>query len=170
MVEAPKTGFDHMISKIKNRPAVAPAAPPSPLVVAWERFIREKQYIKNLSPKTIQDYDSAWRAWSRWLPEDPATITTRVVEDCVFGMRAAGLSAISTNSYLRVLKVFVRWLNVRNEDGDPLSVPMTQTPRLMPRTFSRDELAALLHSATRHHDRSTYLRADADVPRYRCAG
>jgi integrase/recombinase XerD len=75
----------------------------------------------------------------------PGQINTRVIEDCVLGMRSAGLSAISTNSYLRVRKVFVRWLNVRNEDGDALPVPMIQAPRLVPRTFTRDELAALLH-------------------------
>ena len=114
-------------------------------MAAWERFIREKQYIKNLSPKTIEDYDSAWRAWGRWMPADPVAITTRVVEDCILGMRGAGLSAISTNSYLRVLKVFVRWLNIRTADGDPLPVPMLQAPRLVPRTFTRDEIQCLIH-------------------------
>jgi site-specific recombinase XerC len=79
------------------------------------------------------------------MPEDPARIDTRVIEDVILGMRSAGLSATSTNSYLRVLKVFVRWLNVRNEDGDPLPAPMVQAPRLVPRTFSRDELQCLLH-------------------------
>jgi site-specific recombinase XerD len=60
-------------------------------------------------------------------------------------MRSAGRSAISTNSYLRVLKVFVRWLNILGEDGTPLRVPTISAPRLVPRTFSRDELQCLLH-------------------------
>ena len=53
--------------------------------------------------------------------------------------------AVSTNSYLRVLKVFVRWLNVQTADGDPLPVPMLVAPRLVPRTFTRDELQCSLH-------------------------
>jgi site-specific recombinase XerD len=115
------------------------------LIAAWDRFLREKRYVKNLSPKTISDYGCAWRAWSNWLPADPTDITERTIDDCVLAMRQAGLSAISTNSYLRVLKVFVRWLNIRTADGDPLPVPMMRAPTLVPKTFTRDELACLLH-------------------------
>jgi hypothetical protein len=53
------------------------------------------------------------------VPEDPTQINERIVEDCILGMRGAGLTAISTNSYLRVLKVFVRWLKILGEDGPP---------------------------------------------------
>jgi len=66
-----------MIPKIENRPAGVPAGPvepASPLVPAWEGFMREKQYIKNPSP---QDHS---RLGFR---------LAGVVEDCVLGMRAA---------------------------------------------------------------------------------
>jgi hypothetical protein len=69
-----------MIPKIKDGADPAPAAPKTAITVAWERLIREKTYIKNLSPATIYDYGCAWNSWSRWLPADPAQFNERVVE------------------------------------------------------------------------------------------
>jgi integrase/recombinase XerD len=141
-----KEGFDQMILNIKNGEDPASAAPKTALVVAWERFIREKQYIKNLSPATIYDYGCAWKAWARWMPDDPKEITGEHVHDATMGMRVQRLSAISTNSYLRVLRAFVRWLRIPGDGRDGLlQVPMIHAPRLVPRTFTRDELLCLIH-------------------------
>jgi hypothetical protein len=126
-----------MILNIKNGKDPASAGTKTALVVAWERFIREKQYIKNLSPATIYDYGCAWKAWARWMPDDPKEITGEHVHDATMGMRVQRLSAISTNSYLRVLRAFVRWLRIPGDGRDGLlPVPMIQAPRLVPRTFT----------------------------------
>jgi integrase/recombinase XerD len=138
------TPDDPIISKPAAGAGVAPQAE-IPIVVAWKRFIQEKQFIKNLSPATIYDYGCAWNKWMRFLPDDPKAITEQDVQDAIIGMRASGLSAISTNSYLRVLKVWLRWLKIPGADGMPIRVEMQQAPRLVPRTFSRDELTVLLH-------------------------
>jgi integrase/recombinase XerD len=113
-------------------------------VAAWERFIREKQYVKNLSEKTISDYQCAWLKWCSALPGSTDQINETTIEDVVMFMRQEKLSPTSVNSYLRVLKVFVRWLGVRTADGDPLSVPMIKAPTLVPRTFTAAQQRALL--------------------------
>ncbi len=141
-----KSANDRMISKSPGR-AGTPSTGETPLVTTWKKFIREKQFIKNLSPATIYDYGCAWNKWNRWLPDDPAEITgaagEEYVRDCIMGMRASGLSAVSTNSYLRVLKVFLHWLKVVGADGMPIKVQMLQAPRQDPRTFTPAEQSAL---------------------------
>lgn len=117
---------------------------PTPCPAAWQRFIREKRYVKNLSPKTISDYECARNAWANVLPASTAQINEATIERAVVAMREDGLSPTSTNSYLRVLKAFVRWLNIRNAAGDPLPVPMIVAPRLVPRTFTASQQRALL--------------------------
>src|ERR1700730_13740014 len=105
----------HAPSHRSNRPS-------QPCSVAWTKFIREKQYVTNLSPKTIVDYQCAWKAWCSAMPGTTDQICASTVDDAVVLMRVEKLSPTSVNSYLRVLKVFVRWLGVRTADGDPLPV------------------------------------------------
>jgi len=78
------------------------------------------------------------------MPDDPKQITEEHVRDATMGMRVQRLTPTSVNSYLRVLKAWLRWMKIPGADGVPIPVPFLQAPRLVPRTFTAAQQRALL--------------------------
>jgi integrase/recombinase XerD len=94
-----------------------------------EQFIRERQYLKNVSPKTIE-----WHQQSlKWLgSEEP---TKQQLKDCVIHMRDAGLQASSVNCRLRSINAYLAWL------GSELRVPKLKEEEFLPETFSAVDIS-----------------------------
>lgn len=114
----------------------------------WDRFLKDKKYSRNVSDATYTAYKCAWNAWHRFLPEDPAKITGDTILDVKIGLQQVGLAPISVNTYLRVLRTFVRWLNVKGADGHPLPVKYIIQPKILPPTYTQEQLEALLRAPT----------------------
>jgi integrase/recombinase XerD len=68
-----------------------------------EEFIRERRYLKAVSPKTEMWYRHSFKAFEG-ATESLESAKTRVVE-----LRQRGVSAVSVNTYLRCLNAFWRW-------------------------------------------------------------
>jgi len=75
------------------------------MLLNFDRFIRERKYVSNVSPRTLE-----WYAWAfRWLPNDhPSQDDLR---DAVIAMREKGLKPSAVNSYIRVFNAFCHWLH-----------------------------------------------------------
>ena len=73
----------------------------------WEEFIRDRKILRGCSPDTIRFYGCVRTAWLPILPiPTKASMLTRLEE-----LLASKVSPISVNSYLRGLRVYVRWLH-----------------------------------------------------------
>jgi integrase len=98
----------------------------------FEQFIKERIYLKNVSPRTVEWYRESFK----WLSRFP--LTEDGMKEFVIGMRQAGLQPISCNSRIRVANAYLRWL------GSPLKVSrLKETERVLP-TFRPDQVARLL--------------------------
>lgn len=71
----------------------------------FERFIRERQYLSNVTPATIQWYTHAFK----WLDTD--TPSQEDMKAAVLKMREKGLKATGCNSAIRALNSYVHWAN-----------------------------------------------------------
>ena len=70
----------------------------------FEQFIKERRYLCNVSERTIEWYEQAFK----WLPnENP---TEAELKQAVITMREDGLSARSINSYRTALNASLHWL------------------------------------------------------------
>ena len=70
---------------------------------SFDDFIRERRYLHNVSPKTIEWYRQSFK----WLGQFP--LTEDGVKQFVIAMREAGLKAISCNNRIRVANAYFRW-------------------------------------------------------------
>jgi site-specific recombinase XerD len=66
-------------------------------------FITERQYLKNVTPKTLAWYRDAFKAFDGALDSEVA-LKRRIVE-----LRSRGISAISVNSWVRCINAFLAW-------------------------------------------------------------
>jgi hypothetical protein len=68
-------------------------------------FIRERQYLKAVSPKTI-----IWSACS-FTAFDGALESKEAVRQRIVELRQREVSPITINSYLRCINAYFRWLH-----------------------------------------------------------
>jgi integrase/recombinase XerD len=95
----------------------------------FEQFIRERQYLHNVSPRTIQWYGEAFK-WLRIPEPDEATL-----KDCIVRMREKGLKARSCNSYICAINSYLNWT------GSALRVPKLKDEQRVLPTFSKEDIA-----------------------------
>jgi integrase/recombinase XerD len=88
------------------------------LQALFDRFLRERVYVNNITPATREWYECAWTAFSPTLAERPATapvITKADLQRFVIALRELGVKPVSCNTWLRALNAFCRWLHEQSE-------------------------------------------------------
>lgn len=66
----------------------------------FSEFVRERKFLKNVTPRTLSWYAQSWKSWQKH-GGDPKTY--------VINLREAGVSAISVNTYARALNAYFNW-------------------------------------------------------------
>jgi integrase/recombinase XerD len=119
----------------------------------FEQFIKERQYITNVSPRTIEWYKESFQ-WLRI--EQP---TKDDLTDFVMRMRNAGLKATSCNNRIRAVNGYLHWLTFGTEKKcgpgcDHLKVPKLKEPELILPTFTVDQIRLI----KQYHPRTDFER------------
>ncbi len=108
----------------------------------FARFIRERQYVKNVSVRTLEWYACAlgWLACEHPTNED--------LRDAVIKMREAGLKSTSVNSYIRVFNAYCHWLTSPDTKCYPgckhPHIKAQAEPKQVMPTYSNIQVYALL--------------------------
>jgi integrase/recombinase XerD len=101
-------------------------------MVGFSQFIRERQYLTNVSPATLEWYKHSFK-WLR--TESPAQDE---LNDAVMRMREKGLKATGCNSAIRAINAYLKWA------GSPLKIPQLKEPQLILPTFSASQVSLLV--------------------------
>jgi integrase/recombinase XerD len=99
----------------------------------FEQFIRERQYLHNVTPATVDWY----RDSLRWLPvESPSQEDLKAV---VMRMRETGRKATGCNCTMRAINAYLKW------SGSPLKAPPLKEPQVILPTFTASQVARLVN-------------------------
>lgn len=109
----------------------------------YAHFVKERKYLRNVSPSTISAYEWAWRAFSPVLSRRERIIKAEVLQR-ISELREAGLTAVSVNTYLRSLNAFLRWLHEEGRSDQPLSIPRLKEEQKVLSVFSGAQIARLI--------------------------
>jgi len=99
---------------------------------AVSRFIRERQYLHNVSPRTIEWYQHCLR----WLPNESPTQDE--LNATVLRMREKGLKPSGCNCVIRAINIYLKW------SGSPLKVRSLKEPKLVLPTFTEAQVKLLV--------------------------
>jgi integrase/recombinase XerD len=117
----------------------------SSLSLLFERFVRERAYLKNVTPKTIIWYETAFLAFERTVHlETPTELNRQTLNDFVVGLRHRGLAAVSCNTYVKALNAFLAWLHAEGETAERFVIPLLRTEKCVVVVLSTDDLRRLL--------------------------
>ena len=98
----------------------------------FEQFIRERQYLHNVTPATV-----SWHTHNlKWLPSESPTEDE--LKQVVLRMREKGLRATGCNSAIRSINAYLKWA------GSPFKIPQMKEPQLILPTYSASQIQLLL--------------------------
>lgn len=76
----------------------------------FEQFLKERTYIKNSSPKTLEFYRASMKAYQKTI--NSATVPTKQdLNAFVSGMREKEIKPVTVNTYIRGMNSFLTWLH-----------------------------------------------------------
>jgi integrase/recombinase XerD len=108
----------------------------------FDEFIKSRQYLKNVTAKTVAWYRDSFRSFERFHPA--IEYSKQSLSSFVVGLRDSGVSPISCNTYCRALNAYLRWLHEEGYASDLLRIAPLKTERKILATFSRPQVDAFL--------------------------
>jgi integrase/recombinase XerD len=111
-----------------------------------EQFVKEKQYVKNVTPKTVRFYRQSLNALIRTIGSvAPSALNKALLNECIIKWRENGLSAISCNTYISGINAFLTWLHENGLTTDRLRMKELKTEKKVVQTFTDDHLKRMLN-------------------------
>jgi integrase/recombinase XerD len=109
----------------------------------FEEFIRERQYLANVTPATIAWYKNSLK-WLR--TESPSQDD---LKDAVMRMRQKGLKATGCNSVIQALNSYAHWVNVGSDSkcGSGCRHPKVahlKVPEFVPPIFTEKQIRLII--------------------------
>lgn len=73
----------------------------------FEKFLREKTYLANLPPRTLQYFRWVFNRWKDLIGEFP---DKENIKEFVIKVQESGVATTTANSYIRGFNSFLTWL------------------------------------------------------------
>jgi integrase/recombinase XerD len=99
----------------------------------FEQFIKERQYLQNVSPRTVEWYKQSFK-WLANPNPNKSDLTQFVIR-----MRERGLKPSSCNNRIRAVNAYLQWL-----ESDLRVEKLKEEQRILP-TFSTEDIQTMLH-------------------------
>jgi integrase/recombinase XerD len=119
----------------------------------YHTFLQERQYLNNVSPKTLTYYQNVWRVLAPHLPDSPGALTKQSVMAAISALKESGKhSDTSINCYLRGFRAFVKWAQAEGHVRPDLQVREMKVAETLIKTFSDDQLKRVLSYRPKYLD------------------
>jgi integrase/recombinase XerD len=111
----------------------------------YEQFVRERKYLKNVTPKTEAWYWQSWQALAGALPEDAAVPPSKAYwTDRIAELRDKGVSAVSVNTYARAINAFLKWAHDEGHVPARVRIPRLKEEKFLLATLTSSHVDHLL--------------------------
>jgi integrase/recombinase XerD len=122
----------------------------STLDTYFAQFVRERIYLNNVTPKTREWYETAWKAFARFQSTEPPrspdvpVITRNDLQRFVVHLRERGVKPVSCNCWLGAMNAFCAWLHAQGILSEPLRLRRQKLERRLLRLHDQSAIRALL--------------------------
>src|SRR5690242_16176753 len=109
----------------------------------FDEFVRSRQYLKNVTPKTLEWYRCSFAAFQKFHPQE--AYTTPSLRAFIVALRSSGVSPISCNTYCRAINAYLRRLHEEGHASELLRILPLKTERKVLATFTAEQVTMFLH-------------------------
>jgi integrase len=92
-----------------------------PLAALFDQFVKERHFLKNVTPKTLTWYDIAYRNYRAVVPDD-ALPSKASLQALVIALRERGIRPVTTSTYIAAMNAFCVWLHQEGHLAVPLKL------------------------------------------------
>lgn len=110
----------------------------------FDQFVKELQYLKNVSPLTVKSYRQAYERYCRFTGERDILPTKASLNQFVIGMREAGLKPTSCNISIRAINSYLGWLHENEFVKERLKIKQLKSERKVIEPYTDEELQKVL--------------------------
>jgi site-specific recombinase XerD len=107
----------------------------------YAQFLKEKEYLTGVSPRTIKYYQWLFNSWDHHIGAFPDKLN---IKEWVIKLSESGVSVFTINSYIRGFNSFLTWLHENERISDHLKIKTLKEGQKSLRVFSDDQLKRLL--------------------------
>jgi site-specific recombinase XerD len=112
----------------------------------FELFLKEKQYVKNVSPLTIKAFRLTWLRWNRCMENvDVETLNKPLLTDFIIKLRQTGNKDTTCNKTIREMNSFLTWLHENDYTKDHLKMKQLRTEKTVHEDFTDIEIQMFLN-------------------------
>jgi site-specific recombinase XerC len=104
--------------------------------VLFEQFLAQRRYLKNVTPSTIEWYQTAFKALQKALAADSPPLTKSSLQQFVVSIRQRGVKPVSCNTYIKALNAFCLWLHEDGRLSERLQLPLLKVEQRIIQTLS----------------------------------
>jgi integrase/recombinase XerD len=110
----------------------------------FEQFLAQRRYLKNVTPSTIEWYETAFKALQRVQDSPAPAVTKASLQAFVIALRQRGVKPISCNTYIKAVNAFCRWLHEEGHRPTRIELPLLKCEKRVIQTLTDDQMRALL--------------------------
>ena len=123
--------------------------PPGSYMRPFDDFVKERTYLKNVSPRTIEFYWGCYKSVLRY-----GDFSEEGLKRWIIGSRGAGNAPTSINTRITGINAYLRWCGVGYK------LQFLKEPELVLPTLSDSELKKLVqHKPRSKYERRTHMMA-----------
>jgi site-specific recombinase XerD len=110
----------------------------------FQQFLRERRYLNNVTPSTIEWYETAFKALQRTSGEDSPRLTKPSLQGFVVALRERNVKPVSVNTYIKAVNAFCRWLHTEGHHAERLELSLLKLEKRIIPTLTDAQMTALL--------------------------
>ena len=118
----------------------------------FEQFLNERRYLKNVTPSTIECYETAFKALQRATAEGAPALTKPTLQQFVVSLRQRGVKPISCNTYIKALNTFCLWAHTEGHLAERLELSRLKVEKRIIQTLNDEQMKALLGAKPKRFD------------------
>src|SRR5688572_23475320 len=95
----------------------------NPLAALFEQFLKERTFLKNVTPSTLVWYRVAMKNYQS-LVDQPVTLPTKpTLQHFVIRLRERGIRPVTCNTYVGAINAFCLWLHQEGHVAERVKLP-----------------------------------------------
>jgi integrase/recombinase XerD len=112
----------------------------------YHQFTRERQYLQNVAPKTLEWYKCSFRhfrACCEGVPLEAQAIRD-ALKRAVIQLASSQLQPITVNDYIRAINAFLRWCNTEGHVSELIKLSYLKEEQKVIQTFTPQQIDRIL--------------------------
>jgi integrase/recombinase XerD len=112
------------------------------ICLLFRQFVKERTYLKAVSPKTLVFYNQAWAAFQK--SHTGETVTKSDLVNFIVMMKDSGVKPVSINTYSRALNAFFNWAFLEGHLPERLVIQKLKEEQVIVRPLDDSILKAII--------------------------